>query len=139
MKDSLIKYGFELIVFLALFFAPISNALFAVGVLIVFDTVTGIWAAVHNGGWASFVSSKFKRIVPKLLLYPLVIIVAKVAEDYLLMEIPWIRVSTGLLAAVEVKSIYENISVVLGFDIWNKFQDTIVKLRKEDKDAGKQE
>jgi hypothetical protein len=138
MKALILKYGLELVIFLALFFAPISNSLYAVGALIIFDTFTGIWASVHKCGWKSFTSSKFKRIVPKLLLYPMVIIVAKVAEDYLLSEIPWVRVSTGLLAAVEVKSIYENISVILGFDIWNKFQDTIVKLRKED-NAGKQE
>jgi len=132
MKDLLIKYGLELLIFLALFFAPIGNAMWAIGTLIVFDTLTGIWAAVHKGGWKEFTSAKLKRIVPKLILYPLVIVVAQIAEIYLVNEIPWVKVSSGLLAVVEVKSIYENISVVLGFDIWNKFQDVIVKIRKED-------
>jgi hypothetical protein len=135
MKDTLIKYGLEILIFLALFFSPIASSLWAVGSLIVFDTITGIWAAVHKGGWKVFTSTKLKRIVPKLILYPLVIVVANISEIYLVNEIPWVKVSTGLLAAVEVKSIYENISVVLGFDIWNKFQDTIIKIRKEDKDA----
>lgn len=131
MKALILKYGTEMFVFLALFFAPISDALWATGSLIVIDTITGIWAAVHKGGWAAFISSKFKRVIPKLLLYPLVVIVAQIAENYLLYEIPWVRVASGLLAAVEVKSIYENTSVVLGFDIWNKFQDKIVKLRED--------
>jgi hypothetical protein len=131
MKNFLIKNLLDIGMFLTVFFSPVETSLYAVGSLIVFDTFTGIWASVHRFGWESFTSTKFKRIIPKLLLYPLVVIVAKVAEDYLLYEVPWVKVSTGLLAAVEVKSIYENASIILGFDIWNKFQDKIIKLKKD--------
>ena len=112
----------EILAFLAIFFAAIQGALLAIGFLIMADTFTGIWATLKKDGVKSVTSRKAGRILTKLILYPLAIIVAKVAEDHLAPSIPWVEVTAGILAAVEVKSIFENISIVLGFDLWDRIK-----------------
>ena len=111
--------------------ADIKSALFAIGFLIIADTVTGIWASVNTNNYIT--SRKGGRIISKFLLYPLSIIVAKVAESYLSPGIPWVEVTSGIIAIVEIKSIFENISLILGFDLWKRVKETIWKDREESK------
>ena len=115
----------EIFAFLAVFFIDIQSALLAIGFLIMADTFTGIWRTVRKK--QSLTSRKAGRIVSKLLLYPLAIIVAKVAEEYLSQNIPWVEVTSGIIAVVEIKSIFENISIILGFDLWQRVKDAIWK------------
>lgn len=121
----------EILTFLAMFFLDITPALLAIGFLIMADTATGIWGAIKNGGWKAVTSRKAGRIVAKLLLYPLCIITAKVAEQYLSPLIPWIDVTLGILAMIEVKSIFENVSIILGFDLWAKVKKSLWKDKGE--------
>lgn len=133
----------EILAFLAIFFADIMGALIAVGVLIMADTFTGVWGAWKEGykshgtwylGWKHNITSrKAGRIVEKLILYPLAIIIAKVAEDHLSPDIPWIKVTAGILAIVEVKSIFENMSIILGYDLWDRIRKRLWKDKIEDK------
>jgi hypothetical protein len=131
MKNIALKYGIEMTAFIVLFFSPIKEVLLATGALIMFDTITGVWAAKKKGGWKAVNSGKLKRVVPKLILYPVVLMVAQVAET-LFEGIPYVKVASGMLSVVEVKSIYENVSSVLGFDVWGKFQDTLIKIRRDE-------
>jgi hypothetical protein len=142
MKNTLIAY---IMAYLVSFFTDIQSSLFAVGFLIMADTFTGVWAAwklgikEHGSFWNGFravQSRKAGRIVIKLILYPLAIVVSKVAEEYLSPAIPWVDVTCGILAVVEVKSIFENISKILGFTLWKYVQDRLWK-DKIDTDAGK--
>ena len=130
-KESISHYFLEILAFLAMFFTEISSALYAVGFLIMVDTFLGIWAAVHVGGWKSITSRKAGRIISKLIVYPLAIMVAKVAQEYLSPSIPWIDVTTGIIATVEVKSIFENSSVILGYNLWEKIKKAIWKDKDE--------
>lgn len=127
IKESTLSYFLEVLAFLAIFFSELAAALYAIGFLIMADTFLGIWAAKHVGGWEAITSRKAGRIVAKLILYPLAIIVAKVAEEYLSPSIPWIDVTTGIIATVEVKSIFENSSLILGYDLWQKIKKAIWK------------
>lgn len=127
MKTQFTSAGLEIAAFLAIFFAEIQSALLAVGFLIVADTFTGIWAAYKEGGREAITSRKLGRITTKLLLYPLALIVAKVAQQYLAPAIPWTDVTAGILAVVEVKSIFENMSSLLGFDLWDRVKKAIWK------------
>lgn len=131
MKDKFAAALPEILAFLAIFFAAIQGALLAIGFLIMADTFTGIWATLKKDGVKSVTSRKAGRILTKLILYPLAIIVAKVAEDHLAPSIPWVEVTAGILAAVEVKSIFENISIVLGFDLWDRIKKVIWKDKEE--------
>lgn len=130
----------EITAFLCMFFADLKGALFAVGFLIMADTFTGILNAFIKGipkygvllAWMNIESRKMGRIIVKLILYPLALVVAKVAEDYLLPEIPWIRVTSGILAVIEVRSIFENMGKILGYDLWDRIKKAIWKHKHED-------
>jgi len=117
----------DILAFLAIFFADLQGALLAIGFLILADTYTGIWAAYKKDGVKAITSRKAGRIVAKFILYPLSLIVAKVSEQYLSPAIPWIDVTAGILAVVEVKSIFENMSLILGFDLWEKIKKQLWK------------
>lgn len=134
MKQNFTSATLEIMAFLAIFFAEIQAAIFAIGFLIVSDTFTGIWAAWKKDGRHAVTSRKMGRVITKIILYPLAIIVAKVAEEYLAPRVPWVEVTLGILAVVEVKSVFENISKVLGFDLWSRVKKVIWK-DKEDEDA----
>jgi len=131
LKESVSSYILEILAFLAVFFVELSAALYAIGFLIMADTFLGIWAAKHTGGWKSITSRKAGRIVSKLIVYPLAIIVAKVAQTYLTPTIPWIDVTAGIIATVEVKSIFENSSVILGYNLWQKIKKAIWKDKEQ--------
>lgn len=139
MKHPLQQSILEILAFIAIFLTDLEAALWALGFLIFTDTVLGIWAAYKKGGWKAITSRKLGRIITKLVLYPLAIIVAKVAEQYLAPSIPWIDITAGIVAIVEVKSIFEKIGMLLGFDLWAKVKKAIWKDKEIDveEDAGK--
>jgi hypothetical protein len=130
-KESISHYFLEVSAFLTLFFTELSSALYAIGFLIMVDTFLGIWAAKNTGGWKSITSRKAGRIISKLIVYPLAIMVAKVAQEYLSPSIPWIDVTTGIIATVEVKSIFENSSIILGYNLWEKIKKAIWKDKEQ--------
>tara|TARA_R100001015_G_C4474353_1_gene56941 strand:+ start:159 stop:575 length:417 start_codon:yes stop_codon:yes gene_type:complete len=121
----------EMAAFLLLFIGDITSSVLAIIFLVFADTVTGIWASLKNNQYLT--SRRAGRIISKLVLYPLAIVVAKVAEVYLTPAIPWIQVTSGIIAIVEVKSIFENISLILGFDLWARIKDAIWKEREKPK------
>jgi phage-related holin len=137
MKNNLISTILDIAAFLAIFFAEIQGALLAIGFLIMSDTITGVWASWKVNGRKSVTSRKMGRVVTKLILYPLAIIVAKVAEEYLSPLIPWTEVTMGILAVVEVKSVFENISGILGFDLWDRIKKAIWKDKDDARDEDK--
>lgn len=122
--------------FLGAFFSEIQQTLWAIGFLIMTDTGLAIWASWKNYGRKSITSRKAGRIITKLILYPLAIIVAKVSEQYLAPDIPWVKVTSGIIATVEVKSIFEKMNLLLGFDLWDRIKKAIWK-EKEGSQNGK--
>ena len=132
MNAKLTVVGLEVAAFLAVFFSPIIGALVAIGMLIAIDTFTGIWAAHKRGEKIN--SKKSRAIVPKLILYPTALIVAEIAREFLAPAIPWTDVTGGVLATIEVKSIFENMSDILGYNLWKKVKDSLTKTTI---DAGK--
>jgi len=130
--------GLEFILgFLGVFFFDITGALVAVGFLVMADTFTGVWAAFKRKEIIS--SRRLGGIIPKLILYPLAIIIAKVARDYLSEDIPWVYVTTGIIAAVEVRSNFENIGDILGFNLWNRIKKIIWKDKIDSIEDGEQD
>jgi len=132
MREKYLTLTAEIAAFLCIFFASIQGALLAVGFLILMDTFTGIWSAIRIDGLKSITSRKAGRIIVKLVLYPLAIIVAKVAQDHLAPSIPWVDVTAGILAMIEVKSIFENMGGILGFDLWTRVKKAIWKDKQEE-------
>jgi hypothetical protein len=118
----------EVLAFLALFIGDIISSILAITFLIFADTLTGIWASLKLNIPIS--SRKAGRITSKLIIYPLAIIVSKVAEVYLTPVLPWIQVTSGIIAIVEVKSVFENMSIILGYDLWEKIKLVLWKERE---------
>lgn len=121
----------EVLLFVGAFFSPILGILWSIGFLIMADTFTGIWAAKKKG--VKIESRKAGRIVSKLILYPVAIMVAHVSQQHLAPEIPWTKVTSGIIATIEIKSIFENISDVLGYDLWKRIKERMWKDKVEDK------
>ena len=134
MKQAVAPFGLEILAFLAVFFAVLEPVLWAIGFLIMTDTGLAIWATWKHNGLKSVKSRKLGRIITKLVPYPLAIIVAKVAEQYLAPSIPWTDVTAGIVATVEIKSIFEKMSLLLGFDLWQRIKKAIWKDKAEDQD-----
>lgn len=124
---SSIHYLPEIVSFLVMFFAEITPALISIGFIIIIDTLTGAWAAKKRGERVE--SRKAGRVLTKLIIYPLAIIVSKVAQEYLAPVIPWVDVTAGIIATVEVKSIFENSGDILGYDLWKKVKEAMWKDR----------
>ena len=125
MKEKFAAASLEILAFIAIFFAALQGALLAIGFLILTDTFTGIWSVWKKEGVAAITSRKAGRVIAKLILYPLAVIVASVAENHLAPSIPWVEVTAGIIAAVEVKSIFENMSTILGFNLWDRVKKAI--------------
>lgn len=132
MKHAFITAGLEVTAFLVIFLADIQAAMWALGFLVMIDTFTGIWASWKKHGIEYITSRRAGRIVTKLVLYPLSIIVAKVAEVYLAPLIPMTEVVMGILASVEIKSIFEKISSILGFDLWHRIKESLWKPKEKE-------
>jgi hypothetical protein len=131
MKQPVIYY---ILGFLGAFFLELRETLLSIGFLIIADSLTGVWYAWKEGtriegsiwkGWKHVTSRKAARILIKLFIYPLVLIVAKVGEDYLTPAIPWISVTSGILAVIEIKSIFENAGNILGYNVWKKVAEKL--------------
>ena len=96
---------------------PIKPFLIAVGLLITFDFVTGIWKAIKNN--EKITSQKMSHTISKAVLYQLAIITGLILEYTITNTIPFVRIIAGFLVITESKSILENISVITKIDLIN--------------------
>jgi len=111
------------------FFLPISGILIMIGVLIVIDTITGIWKANKIG--EKITSRKLSSIISKLALYEVTVIMFFLIDKFILNDIiltffsvPFMltKVVALVLASIEVMSINENYKVVKGIDLWQSMK-----------------
>lgn len=112
MKEWLVK---GLIVTLTIL-SPIKPMLIACGVLILADTITGMFAARKRK--EPIQSAEMRRSITKLVVYQIAIISAFVLEKYMLGSlVPVSKIVAGVIGMVEFKSILENVSTIAGQDI----------------------
>lgn len=113
MKEWLVKIG--LAAFAAL--APIKAIIISVGILILADLATGIWAAHKRG--ESISSAAMRRTVSKMLIYQTCVITGFLVEHYMIGGIlPVSKLVAGVIGMVEFKSILENANSILGQDLF---------------------
>lgn len=120
-KDLLIdNFNFiksEFIVLLAALIAPTVGMMFLIGLLVVTDTISGIWAALKERGWDGFKSRLLSNgLLPKLILYPIAILVSQAIENEFY-YIPIMKVTGFLIMSFEFKSIGENYKKIFGVSI----------------------
>lgn len=112
------KHFLELISFAVCFFYPIKPLIISVVVLGLFDFITGVTAAYKYGGWKSISSKKMYHSVVKVTLYSILIAVSFIIEKFMIDYLPLVKLATSCIALVELKSLYENTSSILGIDLW---------------------
>lgn len=112
-------------------FLPIVEAVFFCGILIFADTVTGVWKIVKKEGWSKVKSkTAWNGIMPKLILYPAIIVLGSMSKHFF-PDIPFIRGAVFLIFVVEIKSLYENVSEILGVDLFKYTKLILTMGRKE--------
>jgi hypothetical protein len=121
----------EALALLLSLFLPIVSGLFIMGFFIFVDTFTGIWASVNDKGWRKGFESGtfFDGILPKLSMYPLILLVAS-GSEFLFPEIPFIRGALFLLMCGELKSLEENFSKILKINFFKLIKILITKGKK---------
>lgn len=126
---------------IAAFLLPVKSLILLVGMMIVIDTLTGIWKAKKKG--EPITSHKLSRVISKMLLYQLGLITFFVLEKYLLGEFVMIFTSipyflTKIVAVffsfIEIVSINENITATYGFNFLKEFRRLVFRAKKIKKD-----
>jgi phage-related holin len=135
MKVSILSFFKYIGVSLIGFFAPLKVAFILIIILVVTDTVTGIMRAGRKDV-ERITSRKAFAIVPKLIFYFLLVIVAHgltLAEP----ELPFVKFALIGIGWIEVKSIDENFRGLFGFSFIDKTFTAIKQVNqiKRHKDA----
>ena len=99
--------------------APIHAVIITVGVLILFDSLTGIMAARKRGEKIN--SSGLRRTLSKAIVYQVAVISAFLVQKYLISDtVPVSKITSGIIGVVELTSIFENLNEVYGSNIFRK-------------------
>jgi len=126
------------------FFLPISGILLMIGVLIIIDTMTGIWKAKKIGD--KITSRKLSAIISKLALYEVTVIMFFLIDQFILNDIiltffsvPFMltKVVALVLASIEVMSINESIKQVKGVDLWQSGKALFARAKDIKEDLNK--
>ena len=111
------------------FFLPISGILLMIGLLIILDTITGIWKA--NKIKEKITSRKLSSIISKLALYEVTVIMFFLIDRFILNDIiltffsvPFMltKIVALVLSSIEVMSINENYKAVKSIDLWSSMK-----------------
>lgn len=130
MKEFLVKSCIAVGAILA----PIKMVMITVGVLIVADLVTGIWAAHKRGEKIN--SAAMRRTISKIFVYQLSVITGFLLETYILgNSVPISKIVAGVIGMVEFKSVLENSDTIIGENIYSM----ILKKLGSDNDKIKKE
>ena len=114
------------------FFLPISGILLMIGVLIVIDTVAGIWKAKKIG--EKITSRRLSAIISKLALYEVTVIMFFLIDVFILNDIiltffsvPFMltKIVALVLASIEVMSINESWKRVKNIDLWTSLKNLL--------------
>jgi hypothetical protein len=141
LTTSIISKMEMIIAILIGLFAPIAGIMFTVGLLILIDTVIGIWKARKLG--EKITSRGFSKIISKMLLYQGTIMTFFLVDRFILGDIlsqVWTiphlltKVVGLVLASVEIFSIDENYRAIKKYGLW----DAAKRLLSRAKEAKKE-
>ena len=114
MNNWLNKYVILIVTGIITFISPIADTLLFVGIISVFDFVTGIMKAHKSGTISS------RRMINKLYAvigYFVGILISHLLEGYFGDAIPMVKAVVAIIALTEIQSVRENIKEISGTDI----------------------
>jgi phage-related holin len=110
------------------FITPIQWAFWVVIAIVMVDTCTGVMAAGKKSV-KNIQSRKMFQVVPKLIFYFLLVIVAH-ACSHIDNQIPFVKLCMFGIAFIEVKSIDENFEKIYGYSFVNRILTAMKSLSK---------
>lgn len=123
-----------MLTYLVSFFTPVTPWIIAIGLFVVADFITGMFAAKKKG--EKIHSNKMFKTIPKFVAYGLGIVVAHALTLLFFKDFPAVKLVSGLIAFIEVKSLDENIKVLTGHSL---FGDLIKMLNPKRNDKPEEE
>lgn len=116
MLSRVSKFLEPLLVALLAIFAPAKSMILASLVMVLIDLLTGLIAARKRQ--EPITSSGLKRTIIKIAVYEVAILLAFLAETYLILDVlPVAKVVSSFVGITELKSIYENLNEIGGGDL----------------------
>lgn len=113
--------------------APIKPVMITVGILIMSDLISGIWAAHKRG--EPITSAALGRTITKMVVYQTAVITGFLLQRYLLADaLPVVNLVGGVIGMVEFKSFIENANSIVGGDI---LRELIKQLSSKNDDDSK--
>ena len=128
MKSTFLSISKYFVLTLFGFFAPIFYAFWLVSILVITDTITAIMKEGRKDV-KNITSKKAFPIVPKLIFYFLLLIVAhslQVVEN----QLPFVKFALIGIGWIEIKSIDENFRGLFGFSFIDKTLNAIKQINQ---------
>jgi phage-related holin len=124
-------WSFLTTIFIAalMFLTPIKSFVHLIVALIIIDFITGIISSFKND--EKITAKRMAKTVYKLILYSIAIIATYLVQHIANDDVGIVRIAALFIAATELKSIYENISKVVGGDIFTQLWN-IIKSKIDD-------
>jgi len=112
-KEWLIRHTNEIIIAVCAILLPVKPLMVAIGFLIFFDLITGVYKAYKAS--EEITSKKLAKTVTKVIFYNIAILSSMAIESITGNEfIPVIKIVASGIASIEGFSIFENISSITG-------------------------
>lgn len=107
----------KLVLLAIAWFAPAASAVLGIVILIFIDTLLGIKASKKRG--IAFSSRRLSEVLTKCITYFLGIFATHLMQDIFIDDLGFniFKFTVFVFAAIELLSIYENVSIILGKDI----------------------
>ena len=119
MKNYMMNNISLILTFLAVYFAPAYPIIIGIGFLVTMDFVTGILAAKKRG--EEITSKKMRPTIMKGFGYMASILIAFIMQNIFLTDMEVMKIVSGLVAMIELKSLDENLTDITGKSIFKQF------------------
>lgn len=119
MYQSLKPYALAVATYFAAILLPVAKLMFGVGLLVIADFITGVLAAQKRG--EAITSKKARPTVTKGIGYMIAIIAAGIMQHLFIPDFEVVKIVSGLIAFIELKSLDENLETLTGKSIFGQF------------------
>jgi uncharacterized protein YacL len=119
MKETLSKYFAASFAFFISYFTPAVPLMLAIGFFVIADFITGIMAAKKRE--EEITSKKMRNTVTKGIGYMIAILVGLVFQNHFMPNFEIMKIVSGVIAFVEIKSLDENFRIITGKSLFKQF------------------
>lgn len=119
MKNYILNNISLFLTFLVMYFSPAYPIMLGIGFLVMMDFITGMVAAKKRGEMIT--SKKMRPTVMKGFGYMASILIAFVVQNVFLTEMEIMKIVSGLVVMIELKSLDENLTSITGKSVFKQF------------------